>query len=1015
MGLSSFLSDALSSAWDAITEHLGNLWDSIVEPFLGEIFGLFGIDDETVVLVEKISMPLYEHIPDDIVHKAIVRSVLTHISTEGDRYFDSYMKEIYRARAMMRSYARFARLSQNVYPEPALRLQNKIADEEALNAALDIEKNGSFTLKSYSAGVVNFKYLCLEHLQENYSFSFLTNTLTHTDTSGTLRTDFAYESYNHFYTPQGNGTHIDTIEITVGRQAENAVFWIEGPINVLEGDSITFQVRCNRTVPVGESIDINLAYTTSTATEGVDYNTPPAIATITAGNDLVDVTVSTIENTNDNTGFPRDLTISIDSIDNSAWVFEAVSIDAQNSILFNILDEDAVVLTMPEIWVDESAGIATINVKLEQAASGAFTVDYATSEITAVAGVDYTHTAGQLSFAGTAGEIQSFNVPILSNSPDAVEFEQFLVSLSNCSDAGVDDTFTATVTIKDNTEVTPTLGTVLHTEVISFDRPATTVLLATQNFLNMFYYPDAGNPDDYSIWVYDYSTGKYDTPTGFETPGTDEYDWLQWLVNNLRGSISVVDGSFLPGSDYLGIEASAIVLVADDALPSIPLRVEKTFVNTDTQSDEYKSSKRLAELAGLDVDELIDGIQQTPENLDNIDDIHVTFACSPHSTNMITKKLIYDTFSQFIDVLVSVNPGQFAASLRNFTLTYKQGAINAALAFTNLLRQSTTGGTLYNNVTARLAVGEYETKYFSFLETDDAGNVIDGGDPFGLNDDDYTHAPAFYIYYRFSETELRYIKIDFLNEVTGISYDGYSNLNFIKPDSDYFTFPFMLSAWDALTPEEQLEVWQHVLRIDFYAIDVQHLAWYETSAFYDLFEFILLAVSIAALFFGFVGGGFVQVLYNAAISQLLIGIVEFVVEATGNAALAAVVGVVAGIALGQGGRLPFSQMTTGEQILEISTNFADNLATAQGSLAEGLEADIRELNALAEERLGKDELADEEEGFEQLVDVGFLTSLLSNDSLNYQAITIGYDFDNLYDYDAMVSNFFETKLSTGVV
>ena len=92
--------------------------------------------------------------------------------------------------------------------------------------------------------------------------------------------------------------------------------------------------------------------------------------------------------------------------------------------------------TLPElsfdninITVDEDGSQAALSVELSQASADTVTVDYATSDITAEAGDDYTDTSGTLTFA--AGEtVKAIIVPILD---DAIyeTLERFNVTLSN--------------------------------------------------------------------------------------------------------------------------------------------------------------------------------------------------------------------------------------------------------------------------------------------------------------------------------------------------------------------------------------------------------------------------------------------------------------------------------------------------------------------------------------------------------------------------------------------------------
>lgn len=98
--------------------------------------------------------------------------------------------------------------------------------------------------------------------------------------------------------------------------------------------------------------------------------------------------------------------------------------------------------------VNEGAGSATITVVRWGNNSAAASVDYATGNGTALAGADYTATAGQLSFAPGQTRM-SFTVPILEDS--AVEgIERANLSLSNPSGAILGSPNTARLVINDN-------------------------------------------------------------------------------------------------------------------------------------------------------------------------------------------------------------------------------------------------------------------------------------------------------------------------------------------------------------------------------------------------------------------------------------------------------------------------------------------------------------------------------------------------------------------------------------
>jgi hypothetical protein len=100
--------------------------------------------------------------------------------------------------------------------------------------------------------------------------------------------------------------------------------------------------------------------------------------------------------------------------------------------------------------VDEGGGPATITITLSAASSSVVTVNYATSDDTAVAGQDYTATSGTLTF--TPGLTKTtFTVAINDDALDEVD-ETLILTLSNAINANIGDNNPATLTITDNDE-----------------------------------------------------------------------------------------------------------------------------------------------------------------------------------------------------------------------------------------------------------------------------------------------------------------------------------------------------------------------------------------------------------------------------------------------------------------------------------------------------------------------------------------------------------------------------------
>ena len=113
-----------------------------------------------------------------------------------------------------------------------------------------------------------------------------------------------------------------------------------------------------------------------------------------------------------------------------------VSINTEKSAL-RILDNDAgagtgISFQNDDITVDEATGTATVNVLLTGNVPGGFTLDFTSTDDTAIAPGDYTTNTGQLTFAGTDGETQPVTITIIDD--NLIEAtERSFIDLSNLS------------------------------------------------------------------------------------------------------------------------------------------------------------------------------------------------------------------------------------------------------------------------------------------------------------------------------------------------------------------------------------------------------------------------------------------------------------------------------------------------------------------------------------------------------------------------------------------------------
>ena len=215
----------------------------------------------------------------------------------------------------------------------------------------------------------------------------------------------------------------------------------DGPPTLSVNDGVIVEGNAGTSIL---SFTVNLSKM-SASTINVDYAT--ANNTATAGADYVAVVATTLTYTPGQTSKTVDITINGDTMDEDNETFfvnltnptNAIMADAQG--IGTITNDDGPpTLSINDInQVEGNSGTtnATFAVTLSQASGKTITVDYATTDNTALAGTDYTAVSGTLTFnPGVAA--QNILVPIIGELVDEDD-EAFWVNLSNPTNATIAD------------------------------------------------------------------------------------------------------------------------------------------------------------------------------------------------------------------------------------------------------------------------------------------------------------------------------------------------------------------------------------------------------------------------------------------------------------------------------------------------------------------------------------------------------------------------------------------------
>jgi len=168
-----------------------------------------------------------------------------------------------------------------------------------------------------------------------------------------------------------------------------------------------------------------------TATAGADYTATSGFVTFPANSTATQSVSVTITN---------DL---VDEITNGE-TFELRLANASSGTIADatgigtITDDDTAQITISDVTVSESAGTATFVVTKSLVSDVDVTVNFATANVTATAGADFTATSGFVTFPANSAATQSIAVTITDDTT-AEPTETFEVQLSNASSGTITD------------------------------------------------------------------------------------------------------------------------------------------------------------------------------------------------------------------------------------------------------------------------------------------------------------------------------------------------------------------------------------------------------------------------------------------------------------------------------------------------------------------------------------------------------------------------------------------------
>jgi Ca2+-binding RTX toxin-like protein len=224
---------------------------------------------------------------------------------------------------------------------------------------------------------------------------------------------------------------------------------------------------------------------TGTATNGTDYTTVANNVIFAAGSNTATVTLTPI----DDTIFEGTETAILTLVNGTAYTLGTTT-NATVSIADNDLQPTAnLSATQTIVEGNTNPQNVTYTVTLSNTSTQAITVNYATADGTAKAGLDYTSTTGSLTF-NPGVKTQVINIPILNDALNEAN-ETFNINLTSATNATLGTTNTVVTTITDT--LTAAITTILPDRVENLTLTGTSAINGTGNAGDNVFTGNSGN------------------------------------------------------------------------------------------------------------------------------------------------------------------------------------------------------------------------------------------------------------------------------------------------------------------------------------------------------------------------------------------------------------------------------------------------------------------------------------------------------------------------------------------
>ena len=201
---------AFSKAVEAIVDAVVDVWKKILVPALESMFAVFGIEDETVVTVEKVSVPV---LADGSVsyRKSQLNKTILQSLKNGDGFYRNYVKNMHQNKGQISSFYSYAK-NAYVYGLPNMLVSGNNIDFFEITEAINTDLSGDYVVITADATFPLPEVWIPNALQSSHNYIPYLGTLTHIDADDVSYDDWQIDAITY------NTTDLD-FDVAVSRDS----------------------------------------------------------------------------------------------------------------------------------------------------------------------------------------------------------------------------------------------------------------------------------------------------------------------------------------------------------------------------------------------------------------------------------------------------------------------------------------------------------------------------------------------------------------------------------------------------------------------------------------------------------------------------------------------------------------------------------------------------------------------------------------------------------------------------